>query len=285
MNIREHSGFTLLAICAALCGCATTEESAPANANDNMDAVLWQQASAEYAGVTKGVYAAASAALVEIAMTESAGDKGKAIVMDVDETVLDNVPYQAQLVLDGATYGSESWDEWIALRSAPPVPGAVEFIREAQSLGLHVVFVTNRRCRTRPGGDDECPQKADTRANLEDVGIDTRSTTLFLRGERPPEPCLPLLTAAEEGDGTWSSDKTSRRECIQLSDDIVMLFGDQLGDFTEHEDMPSGTARRDVANEYSEYWGRVWFMLPNPTYGSWRPGTYNEKQQRIRGTD
>jgi acid phosphatase len=93
------------------------------------------------------------------------------------------------------------------------------------------------------------------------------------------------LSEPEQVDGTWSSDKTSRRECLRLDHDIIMLFGDQLGDFTEAEDSPSGESGRDIAVEYAEYWGKTWFMLPNPTYGDWRPRDSAEKRSLIRGID
>ena len=285
MTGKGLSGSLLLLVCAGLNGCAATSGSDSAPANDNMDATLWVQSSTEYAAAAAGVYASATAALRELAAREEDRTGSMAIVLDIDETVLDNSRYQGQLVRDDAGYESESWDRWIALRAAPEVPGVVDFIRASQSLGFHVAFITNRACRVRPGNADDCPQKRDTLVNLDDVGIDTASTTLFLRGERPPEECGALLTAAEEGDGTWSSDKTSRRDCIRLDHDIVMLFGDQLGDFTEVEEGSSDESGRDLAAEFDEYWGRTWFMLPNPTYGGWRPGSPDEKRDRLRGLD
>ena len=285
MNLKNTSGPSLLLVCLGVCGCATTGGSDSTPAHDNMDAVVWLQSSTEYAGVVTGIFVAATAALEEIARTEANRTHGMAIVMDIDETVLDNSRYQAQLVFDEATYESESWDNWISLRAAPAVPGVVDFIRRSQSLGFHVVFVTNRACRARPDTAEYCLQKADTLVNLEEIGVDTSSTTLFLRGERPPERCRTFLSASERADGKWSSDKTSRRECIRLDHDIIMLFGDQLGDFTEEQGGPYGESGRDIAAEFGEYWGKTWFMLPNPTYGGWHPGTFPEKRSLIRGID
>ena len=285
MNLKRMSGPSLLLVYLGVCGCATTGGSGSAPAHDNMDAVVWLQASAEYAAVAAGIYATATAALEEIARTEAGRTHGMAIVMDIDETVLDNSRYQAQLVMDDATYEGGTWDEWIALRAAPAVPGVVDFIRTSQSLGFHVAFVTNRACRTRPDTAGDCPQKADTLVNLEAIGVDTRPATLFLRGERPSQRCRTFLSASERADGKWSSDKTSRRECVKLDYDIVMLFGDQLGDFTEEEDDASGESGRDVAAEFGEHWGKTWFMLPNPTYGGWRPRTPPGKRTLIRGID
>ncbi len=266
----------------ALTGCAATGETDADSSHDNTDAVIWLQSSTEYAAVTEGIYAAATAALEAMAQNASAPTDGMAIVLDVDETVLDNSPYQGQLIFDEANYGRESWDRWVALRAATEVPGVVGFIENAQSLGFHVAFVTNRPCRARPDSADVCPQVEDTRVNLEAVGIDTSLTTLFLRGERPPEPCRALLAPGEQATGTWSSsDKTSRRACVELDREIVMLFGDQLGDFTEEHGAPG----RQTAAGFKENWGRIWFMLPNPTYGGWKPRTSAEKRDLMRGID
>ena len=274
----------LLAACLIASGCTTLDVAdESATAHDNVDAIVWLQTSTEYAAAASSMYAAATTALQELANKDSADTSGMAVVLDVDETVLDNSRYQAQLVFDQATYNSETWDDWIELRAAPAVPGVVEFVRTAQSLGVHVAFITNRACRTRPGSPEVCPQKTDTLANLADVGIDTQSVSLFLRGERPEGPCSARLTEAEQASGTWSSDKTSRRECVRLDREIVMLFGDQLGDFTNEHDDSDTQHGRSTAADYSDRWGRSWFMLPNPTYGDWKPSTFPEKQTRIRG--
>lgn len=273
-----------LATTFALSGCVTTSSPEPNLAHDNMDAVLWLQSSAEYAAVTSGMYAAATASLAEIAETSSRPVSQLAIVLDVDETVLDNSAYQGQLIVDDEIYRRESWDDWLSLRAATEVPGAADFLRTAQALGFHVALITNRPCRLRQNTTDTCPQKEDTRVNLETIGIDMQSTTLYLMGEKPPASCRDYLTDAERADGTWSSDKTSRRKCITRDREIVMLFGDQVGDFVELHSDASGKSGREIAGDF-DAWGRTWFMLPNPTYGGWRPRTPDEKRELLQGID
>ncbi|MEM9401347.1 MAG: HAD family acid phosphatase [Pseudomonadota bacterium] len=266
-----------LLISSGLTGCAAVSDPPAIPRHDNTDAVIWLQSSSEYAALTTGLYVSATAALDRIAAD---GDpSGMAIVLDVDETVLDNSPYQGQLILDDDRYRSETWDPWLALRDAVEVPGVVEFIQAAQTRGFHIAFITNRTCQARPTTQDRCPQIEDTRVNLEAVGIDTSKTTLFLRGQQPPQACLALLTEAEQPSGVWStSDKTSRRACVEQERDIVMLFGDQMGDFTEAH----GSDGRSSAAAFDKHWGRTWFMLPNPTYGGWKPRDAAEKRARIR---
>ena len=283
MKTNRLVGPLMLLAGIGMAGCATTDGPDTLPAHDNADAVVWMQTSAEYAAVTTSIYAAAREALEKIAEAEPGRTRQMAIVLDVDETVLDNGRYQGQLVLDDSGYDSETWDDWIALRTASAVPGVVEFIGTAQALGFHVAFITNRSCRARPNTPDNCPQLQDTESNLQSVGIDTASTTLFLRGDGPTDRCRSFLSAAERVEGKWSSDKTSRRACIVLDYDIVMLFGDQLGDFAEIGDSQQGVSGRDIAATYPDRWGKTWFMLPNPTYGSWRPRDPAKKRDLIRG--
>lgn len=269
---------------------STTASSAPAlertpQAHDGLDAVTWLQSSVEYAAVTEGIYATAAAALGNLTAEDKGPGKAGAIIMDIDETVLDNVRYQAQLVLENKRYESESWDRWIELRRADAVPGVVTFIDAAQALGFHIAFITNRACRIRPGSSATCPQHGDTLANLEAVGVDTSSATLMLRDEQPDASCKALLTAAEQAEGRWSSDKTSRRACVALEHEIVMLFGDQLGDFTEGDHESPGALSQENASNDKTDWGRSWFMLPNPTYGGWLPRTSAEKRALLRGIE
>ncbi len=176
MISMNMSRFSVLLVCVAICGCATTGNSDSTPSHDNTDAVTWLQASTEYAAITAGVYASATEALREIASTAGEESRSMAIVLDIDETVLDNSRYQGQLILDDSAYDSESWDAWVALRSAVEVPGVVEFIRTSQSLGIHVVFITNRPCRPRPDTVEDCPQHEDTLVNLEDVGLPSGTT-------------------------------------------------------------------------------------------------------------
>lgn len=276
-------GIALLACVLMVGGCATTGGSIEPSAHDNLDAVVWQQTSSEYTAAAQGIYAAATMALKQMGDNPNPSGRGRAIVLDVDETVLDNVPYQGQLVLDDDRYRSETWDPWIEQRSAEATPGAVAFIQTAQSLGFHVVLITNRACLPRKDIADPCPQYEDTLANLQSVGIDTGLTTLMLRGDRPSKPCRQFLSADELETGSWSSVKTSRRECVQIDDDIVMMFGDQLGDFFEVPYGETADRIRDIALEHESQWGKNWFMLPNPTYGNWKPRSTKEKRSLIRG--
>ena len=130
-----------------------------------------------------------------------------AVIMDIDETILDNSPFEARLLAKGIAYDATLWQDWVAEAKAKPIPGALEFVRYAQARGVAVFYVTNR----------EAAQKPATRSNLATAGFPLRDgvDTLYCRGERPD----------------WGSDKTTRRAEITPHYRILLLFGDDLGDF------------------------------------------------------
>ena len=277
---RRWHGMPVLVACLVTGGCSATGGSGANLPHDTMDAVLWIQTSTEYAAATSSIYGAAEAALRQVVAASPQGAGSMAVVLDVDETVLDNSRYQGQVVLDDSRYQRDTWDQWIEMRDAAAVPGVVDFVKASRDLGVHVVFITNRACRTRAGEARACPQKQDTLINLVAAGVDANADSLYLRGDVPPDRCRALLTEPELEDGTWSSDKTSRRQCVRTTHDIVMLFGDQLGDFTEEGESTSG---RQAARTFRVHWGKTWFMLPNPTYGDWRPDNGSDKRALVRG--
>jgi acid phosphatase len=170
---------------------------------------------------------------------------GPAVILDIDETVLDNSYYQARLIRDDTTFANDTWDAWCLEARATAIPGAVEFTRYAAGRGVTVFYVSNRTAKVEQA----------TRANLQALGfpLDRRVDTVLLRGERPE----------------WqASAKGPRRAHVAASHRVVMLVGDDLGDFVADA---SGTpeARRAGAAQFQKWWGERWIMLPNPTYGSW----------------
>jgi len=171
------------------------------------------------------------------------------VIMDIDETVLDTGRFQSHLVKTGARFSTPLWRDWLNQNHPPAVPGALEFISLAQSRGVSVFFVTNRDHATEPV----------TRDQLTSVGIAL------------PANLDTVLSANERPD--WGVDKDSRRQFIGQSYRVLMVFGDDLGDFiSEYRTAPP--ARVLEAKKYKN-WGTKWFMLPNPMYGSWETSLYN----------
>jgi len=233
--------------------------------NNNFNSLLWMQSSAEYKANTTQAYNTAlrniDAALVDgkwTAAKEQVGDCSSlppAIVMDIDETVLDNSPYMGKVVLEGGEWNAVTWNEWVALKEAAAVPGAVEFIKAMRDKNVKVIFISNRECRRGCKPASRSCQEAATIENLAKVGV---------AGVLPADV---LLLGEEDG---WTSEKKSRREYLSKKYRIVMLFGDDLGDFLPDVKSSITPQERDrLVSENKNNWGRKWFMLPNPTYGSW----------------
>jgi acid phosphatase len=243
---------------------ATTAATAE-GADDNLNAVLWVQSSAEYKAAALTVYRAAAdrldAALKErnwdaLAPAErgnAAAGLPPAVILDVDETVLDNSPYQARLVLQGKEYDEVSWDRWVAEKKARPVPGVVDFAKAATAKGVTLLYLSNRA---------EHLQSA-TLENLRAVGLPVKDDSVFLG-----------LGTVVPGCEQSGSEKNCRRRLAGQQYRVLMQFGDQLGDFAEIiANTPAGRAQ--LLDEYEDWFGERWWMLPNPTYGSWEPAVFN----------
>lgn len=247
---------------AAAAPSAVPAESLP---HDNLNAVLWMQRSAEYAAVAQTVYRGAADTL-QAALAENKWDalvpeeRGNpvqglppAVVLDVDETVLDNSPYQARLVRDGTEYDEVSWDRWVAEKKARAVPGVVDFARAAAAKGVTLLYISNRAVHLKDA----------TIANLRAVGLPVQDEDVFLGLGTVVEGC--------EQDG---SEKNCRRRLAGQKYRVLMQFGDQLGDFVQIE-ANTPDARAALLDEYRDWFGERWFMLPNPSYGSWEPAVFN----------
>jgi acid phosphatase len=251
-------GFALLSMG---CGAAlpTSPEPRSSASDDRLDAILWQTTSAEYHVLAKSIYAAAQLHLERAladpqwsalpTQRENFESLPPALIMDVDETVIDTGEFQSSLVKNRARFSSRPWREW-QMRNVPKaVPGAVEFIAFAQARGVTVFFVTNRDSAT----------EATTRKNLASLGIQL------------PDHIDTVLTRGERAD--WNSDKESRRRLIAQNYRVIMLVGDDLSDFISEYRTPPPT-RISEAAKYG-HWGSKWFMLPNPMYGSWEASLYD----------
>lgn len=235
-----------------------------AQSTDSLNAALWQQSSVEYRGVVLQAWRSArhslpralkdrrwTAALEQRDMNPKQLKKlPPAIIVDMDETIVDNSPSQKRFFEDGnGRFNPTIWSAWTAEAKARALPGAAEFLREARSRGVTIFYVTNRDKQEEEG----------TRRNLNEQGFEVKDLpsipelgdTLLLRGERED----------------WTSDKSSRRAAVAKHYRIIMLGGDDLNDFFPARISPS--ERMERAREFDGWWGERWIVLPNPSYGSW----------------
>jgi 5'-nucleotidase (lipoprotein e(P4) family) len=236
----------------------------PIVAREQMNATLWMQRAAEYrllAGqswqmaqekLASTLIAPGTAALEQITQpAEALAALPTAIIVDLDETVLDNTAYQARNILQGRDYDESSWQAWMQEAAAPAVPGAKEFLQAAARAGHRIIYLTNRRCLPAPSAaSDPCPAETWTLANLAKLGLPQAEDreSLLMRGER----------------AEWAgSDKSLRRAYVAKRYRIIALFGDDLHDFVPRAEF----AARESA--LTPWFGERWFVLPNPMYGSW----------------
>ena len=271
------AALTLALVPGALVGCGASQQPAESSGacaleiaaqqealvaeHRNLHAVAWTQHAAEFRATAITVYAAAAARVDEaladptwtavVEQTEGFAALPPAIILDLDETVIDNSPYQAWLIATGRDFANDTWDLWCSAGSAPAIPGAVPFLQEMERRGVALFYVSNR---------DAVSEQA-TIDNLRALGLQADEANVMLRGELP-----------------GGSEKSARREAVAADHRVIMLFGDNLGDFVDHVNV-SGEERDAIVERYASWWGERWFMLPNPQYGSWvRPaaeGTFD----------
>lgn len=231
----------------------------PVPQNDLLNAELWMQRSVEYKANALAVYALGRIQLDKAladktwtAATEQTGnyqDLPPAVVLDLDETAMDNSAYQTGLVTTGTDFSPKTWDAWVKAEKATAVPGAVEFTQYAESKGVKVFYVTNR------SADQEEP----TRRNAQALGFPMGGNVdTFLMSKEKPD---------------WGSAKSTRRAHIAKDYRIVLLFGDNFGDFSDAYN-GSEAERLKAYEAAKERFGRDWLMLANPGYGSFESAPY-----------
>ena len=263
--------FTLLAGCAATpprpatAPAAAAAAATSATANDNLNSVMWAQTAIEHDLIYIQTFRNAQSrlltalhdpqwdALAKEDRTMPIAGLPPAVVLDIDETVLDNSPYQARLVKSGGQYDEASWAAWCKEERARAMPGALAFTRYAAEHGIAVIYLSNRA------------QDLDTAtlANLRQLGFPVSGPEAFLG--------LGTVLPGCEQVGT---EKGCRRQLVSRKYRVLMQFGDQLGDFV---DVVANTeaGRKQAITGYMDWVGTRWFVLPNPTYGSWEPALFN----------
>jgi 5'-nucleotidase (lipoprotein e(P4) family) len=202
---------------------------------------------------TSGVVLDAGATL-QTPSFRSCGALPLAVVLDVDETVIQNLGYQYDRDVRGLGFDEESWGQWEQSGEAfvRAMPGAVDAINAIRAANVTVIFNTNRRTEHAAAS-----ARAIERAGFGPV---EHRRTLWLMGDT--------------SDG---SRKDGRRSRISESYCVIAMAGDQLGDFSDLFRLPP--AQRRVAAQMpgiAALWGNGWFILSNPVYGSALNGTRDE---------
>lgn len=292
-----------LVLCAAPAG-ARKPDVSRALSQPELYSIIYQQSSAEYKALCLQTYNAATSAMRELlrlgefemrdgkacAKTLVKVGEGKyayeykplAVVLDLDETVLDNSGFEAWCVLTGHVFEPKNWGAWGVFQGAVPaaqrsVPGAVDFLLECQKMGITPIYITDRDESMRPG----------TLATLRGLGLDTPDLNerLILRKKGDDEARAQALLASmgvAEGDALYArtlanlSKKAGRRLEVSKDYQIVAFCGDNLYDHdvfvnAKETDAAKIRAQRndEVAKAHRYDWGTRFFLLPCPMYGGW----------------
>lgn len=258
--------------------------------HDNFNSVLWVQTSAENRALATQAFNQAlrtllaakadpafSALPAEEQGTVAAGAP-LALITDIDETVLDSSAFNADMIQNPIDPGltpaearkqfDQRWLDFVAQREGIAIPGAVAFLKRAEAEGVKVFYITNRKD----------PEKQDTCKNLVQAGL-------------PLDDCATQVLTRNDADGR-PKEKGARRKVVAAKHRVVLLLGDNLGDFADGI-YSSRESRDQIVDAHASWWGERWVVLPNPMYGSWEDAlgnlekdasnpTYGVDVQRLR---
>lgn len=218
-------------------------------------ALTYTQQSAEYRALCFQAYYLASTRLQEKLKTYK-GDKKPAVVLDIDETILDNSPYNGWCLKNGVGYSSETWKKWTDLAQADTIAGAGAFLKLADQLGVQLFYVSNRKISELPS----------TMLNMKNFNLPQIDSAHF------------LLRTAE-------SNKENRRQEVLRNHEILLLIGDNLNDLAEVFEEKLRDERFAITDQNQSKFGSDYIVLPNTLYGSWESAIYgyelrlNEQQK------
>lgn len=214
--------------------------SGPARlAQQNMDASLWYSTSAEAHYLYIQTYEIAKLKLRENLAENS--QKKACVVLDIDETVLDNSPYMLELIAKGLTFSEETWANWVQEGVAAPLPGALGFTLFCAENDVEVVYVSNRSEEFLGA----------TIRNLDELGFPFADEEHVMLME-----------------GT--SDKSERRARVASRYTILLYGGDNLRDYREDFVDRSVNYGKDRVDAFEREMLRTFVLFPNPMYGDWQ---------------
>ncbi len=171
--------------------------------------------------------------------------KPKAIITDIDETILNNSPYEARLIETGTSYNEKSWSKWVNEKQAKALPGAVNFMNYVKGKGVDVFYISNRNVKYLQA----------TLENLKKVGFPFADETHILLKDK-------------------TSDKSARRDSVLKNYKVILYLGDNLRDFDENFKYAKNMNRNDSVAKYKDLFGAEYIVFPNPMYGEWEKAVY-----------
>lgn len=239
----------IIALTIILHSCSNNNQFDEQKAQDHLImATLWYQKSSEMKAIYYQSFNWAKYRLQEKVESDKS-DKKKAVVVDIDETMLDNSPFEGKSILTGIAYTKETWKDWCDKVIAEPLPGAVEFSKFAESLGVEVFYISNRS------------------HNFFDVTLKNLQKENFAFADSSH-----LLLKTDTGS------KENRRNKVKENFEIVLLIGDNMGDLAEIFEDRSNNYGFDEVDRNKDLFGDKYIILPNPMYGEWESTVLDYKK-------
>ncbi len=241
----------------------TVQQAQKYVSHETLNAILWMQTSGEFKGLCYQAYNTAKLMLdraladknwcADLVQQEENNyqDLPPAVILDIDETVLDNTIFQGSLILENKPYSGRSWNQWCKEARATALAGAAEFCNYAIQKGVAVYYVTNRW----------------------DSVKDVTEKNLVAQGFPLEEGKAEVYPKVKE------RTKGGRRAKVAQNHRIVLLVGDNNCDFSMLFNDTTVEERDKATEQYATYWGTKWILLPNPAYGDWENSVLEHKQR------
>jgi 5'-nucleotidase (lipoprotein e(P4) family) len=235
-----------LAILFAITACNPVEKAEKQTVNNDhlLLATVFQQSAPEYDALCIQAYNLASLE-AKLLMKNNKSENAPAVVLDLDETVLDNSPFEAKCILENTNYPMY-WDEWMNAANARLVPGAKEFLDLANELGMEIYYISNRKTKYLEQTIKNMKMHKLPQADVDHIWLKTDV-----------------------------SSKKARRDKLSTEREIAILIGDNLNDFNEIFEVETNKERKEIVVENKSEFGKRFIILPNPTYGEWVKAALN----------
>lgn len=205
-----------------------------------VNAVLWHQRSSEYKALCYQAFNLAKIKLDEILSQNLKTEKPLAIITDIDETLIDNSPYNAKLIETNDVFTTNTWIRWGKLERATVIPGALEFLKYAELNGVQIYYISNRLV----------VQQEETMNNLKKLGYPFIDEKHFLLRDK-------------------TRDKEERRQSVMKDNNVIFFLGDNLSDFSDLFDAKNSGERNKTTEQLKNKFGNEFIVLPNAIYGDW----------------
>ena len=238
---------TLIILITLMLFCLTFAEDIGLIRKSLIMSTLWQATSAEYRALAYQAYNIARLRLDEDLKIKRL--QKRAIIVDADETVLDNSPFEISIIVDGAEFYKD-FDNWVKSAEGKAIPGSLDFLNYARENGCDIYYISNRKLRHMEG----------TLKNLKTLGFpQVEESHILLKND--------------------TSNKGIRRDQVAEDHFIVLLIGDNLIDFEDVFRYKNINERYSSVEKFKDEFGKRFIILPNPMYGEWEKTLYGGTRQ------